>query len=222
MVNTQIRQLYARHFGRDARLRESNITDDMSNTVKGALTASHPTPSNNQIDESGVVNSELTLSQVSQEPAQRQGPGAVVRCTLATLAMIPNIKSRNVVVRRAKPTRRIVKTIEGTSKRVAFGSVSVQEDGPTNEMFEAVEDKMPEASSTEVLQHGFLAAKDIVNLSEMTKVRFLSELKGGKIHDIVAPFPKMNLEYYCSFSAMNDSVLKTDNPQIPCLRLECL
>ena len=54
-------------------------------------------------------------------------------------------------------------------------------------MFEAVEDMKPEASSVEVLQHVLASAEDIVNLSEMTWNLFLSELKEGKIHEIVAP-----------------------------------
>ena len=92
-------------------------------------------------------------------------------------------------MQRVTRTRRIIKTIKGTSKRVTIGSVSVQEDGPTNEMFEAVRDKMPEVSSTEVLQHVLASAEEIINLSEMTWDLFLSELKEGKIHEIVAPVP---------------------------------
>uniref|UniRef100_M4BYD6 Uncharacterized protein n=1 Tax=Hyaloperonospora arabidopsidis (strain Emoy2) TaxID=559515 RepID=M4BYD6_HYAAE len=93
--------------------------------------------------------------------------------------MIPNSKSRNIVVRRVTRTRRIVKTIKVTSKRVTFGSVSVQEDGPKNEVIEAVEDKMLEASSTEVLHHVLGSAEEIVNLLEMKWYLFLSELKEG-------------------------------------------
>ena len=78
-------------------LRDANVTDDRFNAFKGALTASHTSPSTNQLDESGIVNSELTVSQVSQEPTQSQGPGAVVRDTLATTAK-PSSKSRKVVV----------------------------------------------------------------------------------------------------------------------------
>ena len=62
-------------------------------------------------------------------------------------------------MRRVTRTRRIVKKIKGMSKRVTFGYVSVQENGRTNEMFKAVEDKMPGASSTEVLQHVLASAK---------------------------------------------------------------
>ena len=93
------------------------------------------------------------------------------------------------MVTRTTSTRQI-KTIKGTSKRATFGSVSVQEDGPSNETFEAVEDKMPEASSVEVLQHVLASAKEIVNLLEMTWDLFLSEQKEGKIYEIVAPVPE--------------------------------
>ena len=140
-------------------LRNANATDAAFNAVKGALSVSHTSPRTNQLDRSGIVNIELTVSQVSQEPAQSQGPGAVVRDTLATTATIPNSKSKNVVVRRVTLTKRIIKTIKGTSKRVTFGYVSVQENGRTNEMFKAVEDEMPGASSTEVLQHVLASAK---------------------------------------------------------------
>ena len=60
---------------------------------------------------------------------------------------------------------------------MTFGSVSVQEDGPQNENIETVEDKMPEASSVEVLQHVLGSAEEIVNLSEITRDHFLSKLK---------------------------------------------
>ena len=72
------------------------------------------------------------------------------------------------MVRRVTRTRKIVNTIKGTSKRLTFESVSAEEDGPTNEIFEAVEDKIPEASSTEVLYHVLGSAEEIVNVSEMT------------------------------------------------------
>ena len=107
-------------------LRDANVTDDRFNAFKGALTASHTSPSTNQLDESGIVNSELTVIQVSQEPAQIQGPGTVVRNTSARTATITNSKSRDVVVGHVRRTRRIIKTIKGMSKRVNFGSVSVQ------------------------------------------------------------------------------------------------
>ena len=107
--------------GKDMLLRNANATDAAFNAVKGALTVSHTSPRTNQLDRSGIVNIELTVSQVSQEPAQSQGPGAVVRDTLATTATIPNSKSKNVVVRRVTLTKRIIKTIKGTSKRVTFG-----------------------------------------------------------------------------------------------------
>ena len=97
-------------------MREAKVTDSVFYAVKGALTLSHTSPSTNKIDESGIVNSELTVSQVSQEPAQIQGPGAVVRDTLATTATVLNFKSRNVVVQRVTRTRRVMKTIKGTSK----------------------------------------------------------------------------------------------------------
>ena len=95
--------------GKDMLLREANITDAVFDAVKGVLTVRDTSPRTNQLDESGVVNSEMTVSQESQEPAQSQGPGAVVRDTLTTRATVPDSKSRNVVVRRVKRTRRIVR-----------------------------------------------------------------------------------------------------------------
>ena len=50
-------------------LQEANVTDAVFNAVKGALTVSHTSPRNNQLDETGEVNRELTLSQVSQGPS---------------------------------------------------------------------------------------------------------------------------------------------------------
>ena len=91
-----------------------------------------------------------------------------------------------------------------------FGSVSVQEDGSTSEMFEAVEDKMPVAYSTEVLQHVLASAEAIVNLSKMMWDLFQSELKQRKIHEIVVPVPKENLVDCCASSTMDESVLYTD------------
>ena len=174
------------------------------------MTVSHTSPKTNQLDESGVVNSELNVSQVSLEPAKSQGTGAIVRDTLATTAKIPNFKSRNVVVRRATRTRRIVKTIKGTLKGVTFRSVSAQEDGPTNEMFEVVEDKMSEASSTEVLQRVSGSVKEIVNPSEMTWDLLLSKPKEGKIQQIVALVIKEDLVDCCSLSTTDESVLETE------------
>ena len=52
---------------------------------------------------------------------------------------------------------------------------------------------MPEASSTEVLQHVLGSSEDILSLSEVTWDVFRSELKEGKIHEIVAPVPNENL-----------------------------
>ncbi|CAI5724693.1 unnamed protein product [Peronospora effusa] len=114
-----------------------------------------------------------------------------------------------VMVTRRTRTRR-TKTIKGTSKRMTLGSVSVQEDGPTNELFEAVEDKMPEASSVEVLQLILASGEEIVNLSEMTWDLFLSELEEGKIHEIVAPVPEENVVNCRSSSTMDESVLEID------------
>ena len=62
----------------------------MFNAVTGALTVNHTSPRTNQLDEPGVVNSEMTISQVSQVPAQIQGPGAVVKNTLATAETTSN------------------------------------------------------------------------------------------------------------------------------------
>ena len=51
-----------------------------------------------------------------------------------------------------------------------------------NETFEAIEDKMMEASSTEELQQVLVSSEEIVILSKMTWYLFLSELKEGNIH----------------------------------------
>ena len=77
-------------------------------------------------------------------------------------------------------------------------------------MFKAVEDKMPEASLTEVLQHVLASAEEIVNLSEMTWDLFLSELNEGKIHEIVVPILKENLVDCCSSSTMDESAFETN------------
>uniref|UniRef100_A0AAV1V5G8 Reverse transcriptase domain-containing protein n=1 Tax=Peronospora matthiolae TaxID=2874970 RepID=A0AAV1V5G8_9STRA len=70
---------------------------------------------------------------------------------------------------------------------------------------------MPKASSVVVLQLVLASAEEIKNLSEMmTWDLFLSELKEGKIHEIVAPVPKENVVDCCSSSPMNESVLETD------------
>ena len=97
-------------------LREADVSDAVFNAVKCALTVGHTSPRTNQLDDSGIVNNVLTVSQVSQEPAQSQRPGAIVRDTLATTATVLNFKSRNVVVQRVTRTRRVMKTIRGTSK----------------------------------------------------------------------------------------------------------
>ncbi|CAI5703334.1 unnamed protein product [Peronospora effusa] len=216
--------------GKDVLLREAYVADAVSNTVEGAMTVCQSTPGTTQLERSGVVGSALaesqvthiptqvektgvvngamTASQAPQEPAQSQETGAVGRSALAEIATTPSSRSKVMVTRRTS-TRRI-KTIKGTSKRVTLGSVSVQEDGPTNELFEAVEDKMPEASSVEVLQLVLASAEEIVNLSEMTWDLFLSELKEGKIREIVAPVPEENVVDCCSSSTMDESVLETD------------
>ncbi|CAI5701514.1 unnamed protein product [Peronospora effusa] len=142
------------------------------------------------------------------EPPQGHEPGAAGRSALANAATTPSSRSKVVVTRRTS-TRRI-KTIKGTSKRVTLGSVLVQEDGPTNELFEAVEDKMPEASSVEVLQLVLASDEEIANLSEMTWDLFLSELKEGKIHEIVALVLEENVVDCCSSSTLDESVLETD------------
>ena len=66
---------------------------------------------------------------------------------------------------------------------------------------------MPEAFSTQVLQHVLGSAEDIVNLSEMTWDLFLSELREGKIHEIVSPVLTKNWVDCCSSSTMDESVL---------------
>ena len=83
---------------------------------QGCLTFIHTSPTTTQLYDSSVVKSELTASRASQVPAESQGPGAVVRDTLATSATILNSKSRNVVVTSVKRTRKIVETTNGTSK----------------------------------------------------------------------------------------------------------
>ncbi|CAI5701582.1 unnamed protein product [Peronospora effusa] len=193
-------------------LAESQVTHiatkvEKTGVVNGAMTGSHASNSPAQSREPVAVDGGLTGSQAPQEPAQSQEPGAVGRSALAEAATTPSSRSEVMVTRRTS-TRRI-KTIKGTSKRVTLGSVSVQEDEPTNEFFEAVEDKMPEASSVEVLQLVLASAEEIVNLSEMTWDLFLSELKEGKIHEIVAPVPEENLVDCCSSSTMDESVLET-------------
>ncbi|CAI5706517.1 unnamed protein product [Peronospora effusa] len=192
---------------------ESQVTHiptqvEKTGVVNGAMTGNHASNSPAQSREPVAVDGGLTASQAPQEPAQSQEPGAVGRSALAEIATTPSSRSKVVVTRRTS-TRRI-NTIKGTSKRVTLGSVLVQEDGPTNELFEAVEDKMPEASSVEVLQLVLASAEEIVNLSEMTWDLFLSELKEGKIHEIVAPVPEENVVDCCSSSTMDDSVLETD------------
>ena len=68
---------------------------------------------------------------------------------------------------------------------MTFGSASKKQGGPSNEVFEAVKDKIEEAFSFEVLRHVFKCAEEIVNLPEMSWDLFLAELKKGKIHEIV-------------------------------------
>ena len=69
---------------------------------------------------------------------------------------------------------------------------------------------MPETSSVEVIQHVLASAEEIVNLSEMTWDLFLSELKEGKIHEIVAPVPEENFVDCCSSFTMDENVLESD------------
>ncbi|CAI5722202.1 unnamed protein product [Peronospora effusa] len=217
---------YTQDTGKNVLLREAYVTDAVSNTVEGAMTVCQSTPGTTQLERSGVVVSALAESQVTHIPTQVEKTGVVNGAMTgshasnspaqsrepvavdAEIATTPSSRSKVVVTRRTS-TRRI-KTIKGTSKRVTLGSVSVQEDGPTNELFEAVEDKMPEASSVEVLQLVLASAEEIVNLSEMTWDLFLSELKEGKIHEIVAPVPEENVVECCSSSTMDESVLETD------------
>ena len=54
------------------------------------------------------------------------------------------------------------------------------------------------------------SAEEIENLSEMTWDLFLSELKEGKIHEIVAPVPEENVMDCCSSYTMDERVLETD------------
>ncbi|CAI5710086.1 unnamed protein product [Peronospora effusa] len=179
-----------RDTGKDVLLREAYVDD--------AMTVCQSAPGTTQIERSGVAGSALAESQVTNIPTQ------VEKTVVVNGAMM-----RPIVLHRAESMRQLM-TIKGTSKRVTLGSVSVQEDGPTNELFEAVEDRIPEASSAEVLQLVLASAEEIVNLSEMTWDRFLSELKEGKIHEIVAPVPEENVVDCCSSSTMDESVLETD------------
>ncbi|CAI5701232.1 unnamed protein product [Peronospora effusa] len=212
--------------GKDVLFQEAYVADDVSSTVEGAMTVYQSAPGTTQLEKSGVVGSVLAESQVTHIPTQPEETGVVNEAMTSSHASNSPAQSRErvvsdggltgsqapqepVVVTRRTSTRRI-KTIKGTSKRVTLGSVSVQEDGPTNELFEAVEDKMPEASSVEVLQLVLASAEEIVNLSEMTWDLFLSELKEGKIHEIVAPVPEENVVDCCSSSTMDESVLETD------------
>ena len=216
--------------GKDVLLREAYATDVVSNTVEGALTGCQTSPIPTQLVETEVVNrtmtsshasecpaqsrepvavdGELTRSHASHKPAQCQEPGAVGRGALARSATTPASQKRVVVTR--KTSTRQIRTIKGTSKRVTFGSVSNEEDGPSNEVFEAVKDEIAEASSVEVLRQVFKSAEEIVNLPEMSWDLFLAELKEGKIHEIVAPVPEENLVDCCSSSTMDESVLETD------------
>ena len=106
----------------------------------------------------------MGLIEVLQENDTEPRAGAVVRNKLATTATILNSKSRHVVVRRVTRTKRIVKKIIGTLKRASFESVSVQEEGTTNEKCSTVEYKMPEASSTEVLKL-VLGSIEVIDIS---------------------------------------------------------
>ena len=58
-IDWRARTVYS--FAQDTRkhvfLRESNVIDTVSNTVKGALTVIHTSPRTDQLDESGVINS---------------------------------------------------------------------------------------------------------------------------------------------------------------------
>ena len=93
---------------------------------------------------------------------------------------------------------------------MTFRLASFQDDKPMNELFKAVENKIPGTSSTVVLQRALRSAKESVNLLEISWDLFRSELKEGKIHDIVALFPEENLVDCCSSSTMEESVLETD------------
>ncbi|CAI5704896.1 unnamed protein product [Peronospora effusa] len=187
-------------------LAESQVTHiptqvEKTGVVNGAMTSSHALNGPAQSRELVAVYGGLTGSEAPQEPAQSQEPGAIGRSALSEIPTTPSSRSKVVVIQKTS-TRRI-KTIKGTSKRVTLGSVSVQEDGPTNELFEAVEEKMPEASSVEVLQLVLASAEEMINLSEMTWDLFLSELKEGKIHEIVAPVPEENVVDCCFSSTMD-------------------
>ena len=49
-----------------------------------------------------------------------------------------------------------------------------------------------------------------MKLPEMSWELFLSELKEGKIHEVVVPVPEENLVDCCSSSTMDESALETD------------
>ena len=133
---------------------------EKTGVVNGAMTGSHASNSPAQSREPVAVNGGPTGSQAPHEPSQSQEPGAVGRSALAEIATTPSSRSKVVVIQ-ATSTRRI-QTIKGTSKQVTLGSVSVQEYGPMNELFEDVEETMPEASSVEVLQLVLASAVEIV------------------------------------------------------------
>ena len=94
---TRTTSIFTHDTGKDVLLREANVTDAVSNTVKGTFTVIHTSPRTNQLNSSGVLNRELIVCQVSEEPAQSQGPSAFVRNRFAATATIPNPNSRNVV-----------------------------------------------------------------------------------------------------------------------------
>ena len=68
---------------------------------------------------------------------------------------------------------------------MTFGSDPIEEDGPSNEEFDAVKDNVAEASSVEMLRHVIKSAEELVKLPEMSSDLFLSELKEGKVHEVV-------------------------------------
>ena len=47
---------------------------------------------------------------------------------------------------------------------MTFGSISIKEDGPSNEEFEAVKDNVAEASLVEVLRQVFKSTEEIIKL----------------------------------------------------------
>lgn len=78
-------------------LREAYVTDDVSNTVEGALTVCRTAPSSTQLETSGVVNMTMIRSHASNESAQSLESGVVGMGALAATVTAPTSRSDVVV-----------------------------------------------------------------------------------------------------------------------------